>query len=209
VVLHYDFDMSDAEQRAELIHRNKQREKTVEVRAREYKKLAEANAVIAQERMMAGVKANPLENFTEGSICSKDEAAKAVGMSRPTAEKAAAVVHKIDELEASGEKAKAADLKKTLNNKSVSAAYAKATGKAKPAKLKTIKPKKAKLKVVRPNKKLDFDDAVVDGYFGFLFRAIDERAKILNGKNHVEYKACCKALHEFADHWKAWKKGRT
>jgi hypothetical protein len=73
--------------------------------------------------MKAGKKAIPKEKLPKG-VQVKDQAAKEVGMSRPTAEKALAVVDKIDELKASGEVEQAKVLTDVLNRKSVAAEYA-------------------------------------------------------------------------------------
>lgn len=70
------------------------------------------------------------------------------------------------------------------------------------------KPKASKAKVVKPNKKLDYDDAVIDGYYGHLFREIDTRGKELKCKGTDEHKAVVKVMHELADALKALKKLR-
>jgi hypothetical protein len=60
---------------------------------------------------------------TKRAPTAKDEAAAAVGISRPTAEKAIAVVQKIDEAQATGDQGRAQVLRETLNEKSVGAAH--------------------------------------------------------------------------------------
>lgn len=139
----YRGEMTAAEQVIHVVEANRKREKTTEQKARETERLAEALATVAAERK----KRKPVNSVVENVSPQKDKhedrlsivkATKETGIgSRPTAEKAIEVVHKIDELKAAGDVATAAELADTLNNKSVKAAHDKATGK--PAKDK--KPK--------------------------------------------------------------------
>lgn len=143
-VLIYRGEMSEPEQVIQVVESNRQREKTVEQRAREYERLKEAKAALAAEREKAGLKRGAVpapaklpERENKANIEENGESAEAaaaeVGMSRHTAEKAAEVVHKIDELESAGESEKAADLRETLNTQSVSAAHRAATAEAESA----------------------------------------------------------------------------
>lgn len=115
-----------------LIEGNRSREKSKEQRAREWKRLTEIEAELAKRRKAAaGGKGNnkngPGENA--GTIGeAKEKAAEAVGMSRHTAENAAAVVDAIDKAEEAGDTARAADLRKALNDGTVAKAHRKATG---------------------------------------------------------------------------------
>ncbi len=64
-------------------------------------------------------------------------------------------------------------------------------------------------KAVKPregNRKLDFDDSVVDGHFGKLIRAIDARADALKCAKSAGHKACLSHLNAFYDSWKSWRK---
>lgn len=116
--------ISEPEQVIEIVESNRQREKTMEQRAREFSQLAEAKAELARKRMVSGKKSDPMKNFSEGQKgVAKEQAAKQVGMSRPTAEKAAAVVAQIDKAKASGDEQRASELRNKLNNDSVSAAH--------------------------------------------------------------------------------------
>lgn len=124
---------------AAVIHANRQREKTTEIKAREYKKLKEIETKRAKKRQSHGKTApgktlrESLPQASKGKA--REKAAKKVGMSGRTAEKAAKVVDKIDELEKKGEIEKAQNLRTKLNNKSVSGAHKAATG----AEMKPIK----------------------------------------------------------------------
>ena len=166
-----------------LILSNKQREKTTELKAREYQRLKEIEAEQAEKRMKTG-KTDPKVNLPEGQKKgqSRDLAAKEVGMSGSTAEKAARVVEKIDELEESGEVEEAAELRETLN-KSVSGA-AKKIAKEKP------KPK-------------PFQEKTIDDLFGKLVRAVDARYEAKNGR--AEQGECLKHLKAFDKALKAWR----
>ena len=167
-----------------LILSNKQREKTTELKAREYQRLKEIEAEQAKVRQKTlNNKDEALrENVPQARGKSSDLAAKEVGMSGKTAEKAAKVVEKIDELEESGEVEEAAELRETLN-KSVSGA-AKKIAKEKP------KPK-------------PFQEKTIDDLFGKLVRAIDARYEAKNGR--AEQGECLKHLKAFDKALKAWR----
>ena len=68
--------------------------KTLEQKAREFRELKRIEAALAKERMLAGRKIDPGKNFSKGRA--EDNAAAAVGMSRPTARKLEAIVQKAD-----------------------------------------------------------------------------------------------------------------
>jgi hypothetical protein len=55
--------------------------------------------------------------------------------------------------------------------------------------------------------KLDFDDSVIDTYFGKLICAVDERAEVLGGGEG--HKACITDLRSFQQSWRAWRRERT
>jgi ParB/RepB/Spo0J family partition protein len=116
-----------------IVESNRQRQKTVEMLARETEALAEAKAQQAAIRKKAGKKSESdlAQNVAQGPKRREEsmaEAAKETGIgSRPTAEKAIEVVHKIDELEAAGKVEEAEELRATLNQKSVRAAHKAAT----------------------------------------------------------------------------------
>lgn len=134
---------------AAVIHANKQREKTAEQRAREYRELKRIESAKAKARQATGKgedgsggrgkkkDENLTKNSTEGLSDTGEAAAKAaaeVGMSRPTAEMAAKVVDAIDALAAEGKQEEAEHLTETLNNTSVAKAHREATGKTPTAK---------------------------------------------------------------------------
>lgn len=110
---------------------NLQREMTVEQRARYYKAREAIETQLAKRRQQATqvhnrtVPENLRDRENKGEA--KDKAAKAANMSRPTAEKAAAVVDKIDALTEAGQVDAADDLRETLNTQSVAKAHRKAT----------------------------------------------------------------------------------
>lgn len=167
-----------------LILSNKQREKTTELKAREYQRLKEIEAEQAKLRQKtcnSSTKALP-ENLPEARGDSRDLAAKEVGMSGKTAEKASKVVEKIDELEEAGEVEEAAELRETLN-KSVSGAARK------------IAPEKPKPK--------PFQEKTIDDLFGKLVRAVDARYEAKNGR--AEQGECLKHLKAFDKALKAWR----
>lgn len=112
---------------AALIHANRGREKTAEQKAREFKELRKIEAEKAKKRQATStggkepqLKENLPEAETDGQ--SRDIAAAQVGWSGKTAERAAAVVDRIDALDKEGESEKANELRATLN-KSVNAAH--------------------------------------------------------------------------------------
>jgi len=166
-----------------LILSNKQREKTTELKAREYQRLKEIESEQAEKRMKTG-KTDPKVNLPEGQKKgqSRDIAAKEVGMSGSTAEKASKVVEKIDELEEAGAVEEAAELRETLN-KSVSGAARK------------IAPEKPKPK--------PFNEKTIDDLFGKLVRAVDARYEAKNGR--AEQGECLKHLKAFDKALKAWR----
>jgi len=165
-----------------LILSNKQREKSTELKAREYQRLKEIEAEQAKVRQKTlNNKDEALrENVPQARGKSSDLAAKEVGMSGKTAEKASKVVEKIDELEESGEVEEAAELRETLN-KSVSGAA------------KKIAPEKPKP---------EFKEKKIDDLFGKLVRAVDERFEFKGGRTgqgecHTHLKGFSSALKKW------------
>lgn len=200
----YRGEMTDAEQVIHVVEANRKREKTVEQKARETDKLAEALATVAAERK----KRKPVENSVGKNVSPQNsklhedgkaivQAAKETGIgSRPTAEKAIEVVHAIDELKAKGKAEEAAELAETLNTKSVKAAHEKATGK-KPAK----KPKAAEKTPAGPLSELE---AGVEWVLKFVVPKTQEHALVadrLLGKaaglfDSGAVRKACKVIHD-------------
>jgi ParB-like chromosome segregation protein Spo0J len=137
VPVEYEQETDELLVRRKVLDFNLSREKTTEVKAREFTARKKIEAELAERRVQAtqakpgeqvGDKAranlptpkNPEENGISGRAA--DIAAKTVGYSRRTAETAEQVVAEIDRLEASGHQEQAAALRVTLNNKSVAAA---------------------------------------------------------------------------------------
>jgi ParB-like chromosome segregation protein Spo0J len=85
---------SDFQAEQLIIESNRQRVKTPEQKAREFKELRRIEAALAKERMLAGRRIDPGKNFSKGRA--EDNAAAAVGMSRPTAKKLEAIVQMAD-----------------------------------------------------------------------------------------------------------------
>jgi ParB-like chromosome segregation protein Spo0J len=119
-ILAITFGGSDFQAEQLLIESNRQRVKTIEQKAREFRELKRIEAALARERMLAGRKIDPGKNFSRGRA--EDNAAAALGMSRPTARKLEAVVQKAD-----GGDPEAQAALRALNEKkmSVDAAYRK------------------------------------------------------------------------------------
>jgi ParB-like chromosome segregation protein Spo0J len=88
------FSGSDFQAEQLIIESNRQRVKTPEQKGREFRELKRIEAALAKERMLAGRKIDPGKNFSRGRA--EDNAAAAVGMSRPTARKLEAIVQKAD-----------------------------------------------------------------------------------------------------------------
>lgn len=181
-----------------LILANRHREKTTEQRAREFENLKRIESELAEQRMKSTLKKGDspaMPNLAQRENAEKTPkkgaarklAAEAVGMKPTTAEAAVEVVHAIDEAEAKGETERAADLRDTLNNKSVSAAAAK----VKPPKPKPSKPK--------------FDDEIVEKGIRTLVQALDSRSEV-HGKT-TGHSRCIDAMNDFVKEWKNWKAG--
>lgn len=126
----------DLDIREAIVEANRHNEQTMEAKARAYAELKEVESERAKRRQQATQ--NSPTHSVRGKVptpklCekpkengrSKDKAAEQVGVSRKTADKALAVVAKIDEAEATGDKETAAELRETLEV-SVSAAHKKA-----------------------------------------------------------------------------------
>ena len=133
-------EMSETDQEIFLVESNRQREKTAEQRAREFRVLEAAYAKQAAARMTAGKNASIPEEKTDsdpvaceatgskkGAARASDRAAKEVGMNRHTAKAAGEVIDMIDAATAAGDVDKAASLRHTLNEESVAAAHRQAT----------------------------------------------------------------------------------
>jgi len=126
-------DLDDLEVRRLVILTNGHRTKSNEQKAREYQALREIEAELAQRRMLAGKETEaeaPSGNLPEGQANgkkgeAKEIAAAQVGMSKKTAEKAAAVLQVADKLKAAGNADAAKELIDRMN-KSVEGAYAAA-----------------------------------------------------------------------------------
>jgi len=139
----HDGAMSPSEQLVFLVRSNKQREKTMEQKAREFAALKDAEESLAEERRLANLSKKPSrtgnvahstkqgENGTNGRAA--DLAAEQVGMSRKTAQAAAQVVEAIDEAEAAGDTETAEHLRETLNTKGASPALAESKKKPEPS----------------------------------------------------------------------------
>lgn len=93
-ILAITFGGSDFQAEQLLIESNRQRVKTLEQKAREFRELKRIEAALARERMLAGRKIDPGKNFSRGRA--EDNAAAALGMSRPTARKLEAIVQRAD-----------------------------------------------------------------------------------------------------------------
>jgi len=174
-----------------LILSNKQREKTNEMKLREYERLKEIEEQRAAGRKKAGLKKGdtkespvvenlpPRENLGK----SRDLAAKEVGMSGRNAETGVKVLKKIDELKAEGKTEKAAELTADLN-KSVSGAAKKISEPKKPTKPK-------------------FDEKSLDDLLGKLVRKIDERLTFVNSKKG--HAVCISKIKELDKALKTWR----
>lgn len=80
-----------------LIESNRQRVKTGEQKAREFKELKRIEAALAKQRMESGKKADPAPNSTQGTKGkAAAKAAEAVGLGRTTAEKLEKLVDAAD-----------------------------------------------------------------------------------------------------------------
>ncbi len=197
--------LSEYEQVVEIVESNRCREKTMEQKAREYTKLAEAKATEARKRQAHGKTAPGKtlpKKVTEASNGeAKDDAAAQVGMSRPTAEKAREVVEEIDKASKAGDTSKAAALREKLNRGSVAEAHREARP-----------DKQSKTSAVvdlaigpDPGPSHDFN---VDTTYQDLLDAVEERSVALKS-NNAGYKACMADLRAFGLSWKAWKKETT
>jgi protein gp37/ParB-like chromosome segregation protein Spo0J len=107
-----------------VVESNRQRVKTQEQVTREFDLLKEIEAERARRRQ-AELNRPLQQNFAEAGQA-RDKAAAMLGRSGFTMEKSSAVVRVIDELDAKGERDHAADLRATLNGKSVDRAYQQA-----------------------------------------------------------------------------------
>lgn len=115
--------------REALVESNRQRVKTPEQIAREAQTLMEIEKERAKQR--SGKKETPVANLPPVQPAAKgksrDVVGKKLGISGKQVEKAVAVVEKIDQLEAAGQKDEADEIRTTLNESSIHAAHQKAT----------------------------------------------------------------------------------
>ena len=116
-VVVFDSD-DDLDIREAIVAANRQRVKSHEQIGREFKVLLEVETERARVRMGKGV-----ENFPQDMVGkSRDIAVQRLGVCGKTGEHAAAVVDKIDEMNAAGNNAEAEELRRKLN-KSVNGAF--------------------------------------------------------------------------------------
>jgi ParB-like chromosome segregation protein Spo0J len=178
----------------QVILSNRPNERTVEQRAREFAKLKDIEAKRAELRMKQQSRQKSLEtkdksdapaNLPEHQGEAAVIAAEAVGMSRHTAERAAAVVERIDKLESNGHAKEAGELREKLET-SVSAAH------------REIAPPKKK----QPKKPLGVDKGqlvrTMKTLMSQVVKCLDARGK---DGNHAK---CNKALNDFIRAWEEW-----
>ena len=140
-----DLDILEA-----LVESNRQRSKTKEQVGREYTALKFVAAErLKRNQQLAGTQfGRGMEKLVANSpqaikpIKARDEAAAKLGIGAKKGEQAAAVVEVIDRLAESGDKRGAAQLRTTLNDKSVHAAYKKAETDGHIPVAQTVKPEK-------------------------------------------------------------------
>ncbi|SDE21583.1 ParB/RepB/Spo0J family partition protein [Desulfuromonas thiophila] len=132
-VLVVDFGTLRDEEEA-VIHNNRQREKTTEVRAREFARLKQIEAGRAKGRQVESALRNQPQSlnganlpYSEPEGRARDIAAEKVGLKPRTAEKAAQVVEVIDTLKERGEVEQADELRAKLN-KTVNGAFKETKG---------------------------------------------------------------------------------
>jgi ParB-like chromosome segregation protein Spo0J len=114
--------LSDEELRLLLIECNRDREKTVEEKAREYKELLRIEKILAAKRQKSGEPSSK-KDAGRNKGKAKRVAAEKVGLSEPTADKASEVVDAIDRAVAAGDTAKASELREKLQHRSVASAH--------------------------------------------------------------------------------------
>lgn len=194
--------LTDLEIARRVITDNEYRMKTTVLRAIEFQRLKEIEEKLAAVRQRAGKKTEVVsgkdtkdlaQNFAQGQEkrepVAADKAAKQVGMSRPTAEKAAKVVEVIQDAKAKGDTAKAEQLTTKLN-KSVSGAYKEVA---------PPKPKANRKRTAAPK----FDDRTIDKEIGVLTRLFDARTEI-HGKG-ARHQACIDAMGDVVAAWDEWR----
>ena len=186
-----------------IIEANRHNEQTNEAKARAFKRLKEIEELRASIRMKSQLKqgnAPASPNLDEAAKGRADvKAAGQAGMKKTTARKAAEVVAKIDEATAAGDKETAADLRETLNTKSVDAAHKKAA---------PPKPKRKKATREKPTTAALFDQIQRQHFSGKsgLPQALDTLAEACGGKGE-NYKAADGGLNVFLKHGKEMRKG--
>jgi ParB-like chromosome segregation protein Spo0J len=180
VLVYVGPEMSAEEQELQVIESNRQREKSAEQRAREYDRLVAVKSALAEQRQLQKLKkgreSSVPENFRNGETGeAKEQAAEAVGWSKHTAERAALVVHRIDEAEAEGDSETAAGLRDMLNNRTVAEAHRKATGMTKEPRGKTA---------------LDWDDSEFEDLMKAMVKFLADREKKFPGDYDTYYDTC-------------------
>ena len=168
-----------------LILDNIRNETTVEERARMYEELLRIEAEKAARRQKTTHKniASPVtekvpspENIGEKGESSV-KAAKQVGMSNKTADKAIAVVHAADKLESEGNPEAAAEVRETLNSGTVAAAVRKVAEVTAPASLPPSEDQQHSKDIDRLASKITGLLSQVGKLAGELFVAIDQKKK--------------------------------
>ena len=119
-----------------LIESNRQRDKTNEDKAREYKELRRIYDARRERQDEKGAILEeaadpPAKNTFSANKPPNQRAAAAVGLSQPSADKALYVFERLDELEAAGDDEAVQKLRETLN-KNISKAYRMAKGEPEP-----------------------------------------------------------------------------
>ncbi len=188
-------DLTEDEIMLLLLADNQYREKSTETRAREFQLIIEIEERQAKERqkLSQGRGKKGPENVPDLLGDARDLAAKKVGMSGKTAEKAAAVVKEIDKAEAAGETEKAGELRETLN-KSVSKAH------------EAIRPKPKKSKAKQKQTSATLVDGLFKSHIGHVARGITAVAEA-NGGEGAQFKRADGGLNQVIDALKKMRGG--
>ena len=209
--------ISEPEQVIEIVESNRQREKTMEQRAREFSRLSQAVAEINRKKKESNLRRGTEspnrhgadsgkqgKNYDSSQPANRAEAAKAAGFgSVRTAERAAAVAEKIDELEGEGKSEEAAALRETLNKgkAGVAARQAGIATPKKPPSLGTVQRDGKRTIAAKP-----YDAQAIDDLFGKIVRAIDDMARSSNLNNCPTHKQATGHLGKAHDGFKGlWK----
>lgn len=183
---------------------NRNREMTIEQKARWFKVLEKIESDKAEKRQKTG-KSDLASNLTQGrKLEASTVAAKEVGMSRNTAKAAAAVVDVIDKKEKAGDTETAEKLRQTLNTKSVRAARKEAdrvSGKPEPE-----KPAKVKNGAEKSPAKLI--DKLTREHISPLVKGLDSVARII-GERGPNYETADNHLNGLIGAFKELKGGKA